>query len=110
MRNPTLRHRLAVLSGLALVVPALVACGDATPTPTTSPIDLATATSTSAPSGAASATPAGTTTVSGTNPTATVGAATPNKTGGGGTLRWSNEGVQDLDTLDPALANASNSI
>jgi peptide/nickel transport system substrate-binding protein/oligopeptide transport system substrate-binding protein len=107
MRNHTLRQRLTVFSSLAVLVPALVACGDAaTPTvPATAP-----PTATSAAVGAASATPAGNTTVIVENVTPTAGAGAPNKTGGGGTLRWSNEGVQDLDTLDPALANASNSI
>ncbi len=32
------------------------------------------------------------------------------QTGGGGTLRWSNEGVSEIDTLDPPATNASNSV
>src|SRR5690242_17043192 len=33
-----------------------------------------------------------------------------NQSGGGGTIRWSNEGVSEIDTLDPPATNASNSV
>ena len=127
------RGSAALLGLVALLGPLLAACeGSATPTvPAPNPgAPIATATvpttsSTTAPAGgtqptlaptapaatnlppsATPNTPGGTTTIAEASPNA----ATPNKVGGGGTLRWSNEGVQDLDTLDPALANASNSI
>ena len=119
------RRGLALLGLLALMLPALAACGGETPTVTTLPV----ATNTTVVG--AGATAAATDTTSASTPTE-AGAATPSaaaaagtpagggaaggptvppqKVGGGGTIRWSNEGVQDLDTLDPAGANASNSI
>jgi oligopeptide transport system substrate-binding protein len=114
------RRGLALLALLTLMLPALAACGGETPTATALPV--ATNTAPAAPA----ATAAATDTTSASTPTE-AGAATPSaaaggagpasgptappqKVGGGGTIRWSNEGVQDLDTLDPAAANASNSI
>ena len=97
---------LTKLGTLALLLIPMVisACGgDNTPTPTTAPPQ---ATNTSAPAGAASPT------VAAGQPTATGAAAidTPATTaGGGGNLRWSNEGISELDTLDPPRIQASNS-
>ncbi len=144
MRNGMfMRRSLALLSGLAVLLPALAACGDSTPTATTttagggatvSPTDSGIGiTATTAPTKGVDATLAPTTSAATMpptaaaqattlptaganvtsiieNPTLTGGAVTPNRVGGGGMLRWSNEGVQDLDTLDPALVNASNSV
>ena len=111
----------ALLSLLALLLPLLAACGGETPTATTIPTAPTATTGAEAPTATTAAGP--TATEAGAAPTAATGgaatattgtsagaAATPNKVGGGGTIRWSNEGVQDLDTLDPALAGASNSV
>jgi peptide/nickel transport system substrate-binding protein/oligopeptide transport system substrate-binding protein len=123
-------RRFALLSLLALLLPLLAACGGETPTATTVPAAPTATIATEAPTATlAAAAPTATTgtsataTEAGAAPTAATGgaatatsgtsagaAATPNKVGGGGTIRWSNEGVQDLDTLDPALAGASNSV
>ncbi|HMA36102.1 MAG TPA: peptide ABC transporter substrate-binding protein [Chloroflexia bacterium] len=79
------------LALVALLLPVIAACDSGSP-PTAGPSPAPTATGPGP--GSPAALPA--------TPTAAPG--------GGGTLRWSNEGIQDLDTLDPALANASNSI
>ncbi len=102
------------------------AAGTATPAATTAPtqgVDATLAPTTSAataiPATAVPTAPAQATTLPTAGametrivevPTLTGGAVTPNRVGGGGTLRWANEGVQDLDTLDPAVVNASNSV
>src|SRR5690242_10591830 len=123
----TVWRSFALVSLLALLLPLLAACGGETPTATTVPAAPTATTGAEAPTAttaaaaptvaAPTATEAGAapTTATGGAATATTatgatGAATPNKVGGGGTIRWSNEGVQDLDTLDPALAGASNSV
>ena len=149
MRNRTfMRRNLALLGSLAVLLPALAACGDSTPTattttgatttttaPTSTTATLAatiaptngvdatlaptSAAATMAPATAPPTAPAQATTLPTAGavitgivevPTLAGGPVTPNRVGGGGTLRWSNEGVQDLDTLDPALVNASNSV
>src|SRR3954454_8704150 len=99
--------RLSVLLMLVLTL-VLSACGgDATPT--TQPVAP---TNTAAEAGATPQASAGTPTeASAQQPTAAAtstteasSATTPStggQGGGGGTLRWSNEGVSELDTLDP---------
>src|SRR5919202_4195390 len=77
---------------LALVAPMLLsACGGGN-------------TPTSGTSGPGQAT-AGATTGTSPSDTSTRNAAA----GGGGTLRWSNEGISELDTLDPPKTQSSNS-
>jgi oligopeptide transport system substrate-binding protein len=74
-------------AALALVFTVLLAaCGpDTTPTPMAS-------TATQSPGGQEGGTPA------------------PVEGGQGGTLRWANEGVSELDTLDPPRTQSSNSV
>ncbi|MBF6614676.1 MAG: hypothetical protein IVW55_16315 [Chloroflexi bacterium] len=105
----TLKRPAKLVALLGLLVPvALSACGGANNTPTTSAPASTTqptagqveATATVAPVGEATMQP----TMSGTI-SSTVSAA-----GGGGTLRWSNEGVSEIDTLDPPKTQSSNSI
>lgn len=104
-----LRNRPAkLLPVLALAIPMLLSACGGEPTPTTAP---PAATNTTLPS-AASPTTGGEATAAATN--TTVGAS-PVATGtvgttGSGVLRWSNEGVSELDTLDPPRSQASNSI
>jgi peptide/nickel transport system substrate-binding protein/oligopeptide transport system substrate-binding protein len=95
------RRLRRALGTLALLIPlALAACGpEATPT-----------------TGVGSSTPAPTTgdantppPVNGTAPPAAP-TDTPMAPNSGGTLRWANEGVSELDTLDPPAAQSSNAI
>src|SRR5690349_12657077 len=123
----TVWRSLVLFSLLALLLPLLAACGGETPTATTVPAAPTAITGAEAPTAttaAAAPTVAGpTATEAGAAPTAAsgvaatattgtgaTGAATPNKVGGGGIVRWSNEGVQDLDTLYAALVGGGLSV
>jgi peptide/nickel transport system substrate-binding protein/oligopeptide transport system substrate-binding protein len=87
---------------LALLGPLVLAACDTSATPTSSPITAPTATV----GGAAPATStSGDTTPGPAQPTPTALPA-----GSGGTLRWANEGVNEIDTLDPPAAQSSNAI
>lgn len=122
--------KLLALMGLVVSV-LLTACGGTANTPTTAPATAttgsvqvaSTATTdqgqpTAMPTTAATSTTgqtqatAGTTdTTTATSPTqATTGGTGGNGGGGGGTLRWSNEGVSEIDTLDPPKTQSSNSV
>src|SRR5215212_3989704 len=98
-RFPGRRWRGA-LGMLALVLPlVLAACdsqatptvvvGNGTPQPTAAPNTTAPPNNNNNPPGATD---------------------TPVPAGSGGTLRWANEGVSELDTLDPPAAQSSNAI
>ncbi|MEO5952846.1 MAG: peptide ABC transporter substrate-binding protein [Chloroflexia bacterium] len=99
-----------VLTFLGLVVPMLLtACGGTSETPTTPPATLTTGASQTV----------GVATTTGNQPTGGVSdatavtaptSATAGGGGGGGTLRWSNEGVSEIDTLDPPKTQSSNSV
>src|SRR5438552_3800027 len=95
---------------LALLVPMLLSACSGGPTPTTEP-PAPTAT---AAEGAASPSAAVEQPTAAEQPTAmaTEGETATAATGGsaGGVLRWSNEGVSELDTLDPPKTQASNSV
>src|SRR3954462_4001745 len=102
--------KLLVLA--TLVTPMLlVACtGESTPTPGNAP---GAATATTGGTAGATATGAEQPTAAATTAT-TAGGGTPTTAGatGGssGVLRWSNEGVSEIDTLDPPKTQSSNSV
>lgn len=115
----TYKKPAKLLALLGLLTPMLLtACGgtDSTPTlapatPTTGqaqPTAASTVASTST-TGQMQATVGVTGTTMATSPTqATTGGSGAG--GGGGTLRWSNEGVSEIDTLDPPKTQSSNSV
>jgi peptide/nickel transport system substrate-binding protein/oligopeptide transport system substrate-binding protein len=91
------------LGTLALLVPLLLAACDTNATPTTGPTTGPTATTGGAPPATVAGT--GDNTPGPAQPT-----TTPMAAGSGGTLRWANEGVNEIDTLDPPAAQSSNAI
>ncbi|HUS16007.1 MAG TPA: peptide ABC transporter substrate-binding protein [Chloroflexia bacterium] len=108
--------RRAVAGVLAALL--LTACGGPDPTPTAPAggAPAATAVLTAAPSTpvppVANTAVAGATTGAATTATSAATTVAPpgGMGGGGGTLRWSNEGVSELDTLDPPKTQSSNSV
>ncbi len=98
------------IGALALLVPLVLAACDTNATPTSGPTGATTPTAAGNP---ASSTPtaagaSGAPTVAGT--TAPAADDTPLAPGSGGTLRWANEGVNEIDTLDPPAAQSSNAV
>ena len=99
-----------MLGILALLVPLLLTACGGEPTATPAPGGA-----TVPPGGAGPTVPAATPNPA--NPTAVPGGngqpaptPTPMAAGTGGTLRWANEGVNEIDTLDPPAAQSSNSV
>jgi oligopeptide transport system substrate-binding protein len=93
------------ISLLALLSMLLAACAPAA-TPTAAPEPTTAPAATSAPE----ATAAPTDTTAPTTAAATETAAPTAAPAGGGTLRWSLEGINELPALDPPLAGASQSV
>src|SRR5689334_21084864 len=86
------------LGTVALVMPLLLAACDTNATTSTGP--------TATPGGNAPAATA----AEGTTPQPTQPSESVPPAGSGGTLRWANEGVNEIDTLDPPAAQSSNSV
>ncbi|MEO8286072.1 MAG: peptide ABC transporter substrate-binding protein [Chloroflexota bacterium] len=102
--NRALKRSGKLLALALLLMPVLLtACGgDATPT--TAPAE---STSTTAPETAPTTAAAATGTTAPAAETPTVGGSAGSA---GGVLRWSNEGITELDTLDPPKTQSSNSV
>lgn len=110
-RHTAYKKPAKLLALLGLVTPLLLtACGGADNTPTTAP---ATATTGSGQVAGTATTMQGQPTMGATGTTMSTSptqATTGGSGGGGGTLRWSNEGVSEVDTLDPPKTQSSNSV
>lgn len=108
-----LTRRTIVLGGLASTALVLLAAcagpaAPSSPTATTAPAGgtSPTAAPTALPTSTAVAQASPTATLAPVTPTA---ATTPTSERAGGILRWSNEGVSEIDTLDPPQTQSSNS-
>lgn len=100
-----MRTRLIVLTLLAMLALAAAGCATTALTPAPSQATTAPAQATTAPAQATTAPTAATQAT-----TAPAQATTAPASGGGGTLRWAIEGVNELPSIDPPNAGASQSV